>query len=282
MTDEDNHGPPSIIVAALMRSGTLSMARAFEVLGMRAHHGLTLAEGGIVASDPTYAALERASDAKWPASSSSPGAPGAPTQPQPLTRADWDAVFGNYDVITDLGSYFAEELVSAYPGAKVVVVERNFDNWYASYDGQIISPLMSPAALTILPALTRITGLRSPVTMQRILRGFFGDATTAQQMRDRARDVHARYYERIRELVPAERRLEFSHSMGWEPLCAFLGKPVPDGPFPRVNEAAEHTARQMDSMKDLGWVLWGVMKPYVLGASAIVVVIAAVVALKLR
>ena len=25
---------------------------------------------------------------------------------------------------------------------------------------------------------------------------------------------------------------------GWAPLCAFLGKPIPDAPYPRVNDAA--------------------------------------------
>ena len=25
---------------------------------------------------------------------------------------------------------------------------------------------------------------------------------------------------------------------GWEPLCKFLNKPVPDAPFPRANESA--------------------------------------------
>jgi hypothetical protein len=26
--------------------------------------------------------------------------------------------------------------------------------------------------------------------------------------------------------------------LGWEPLCKFLGKPVPDVPFPHMNDAA--------------------------------------------
>lgn len=30
--------------------------------------------------------------------------------------------------------------------------------------------------------------------------------------------------------------LEFRPEMGWEPLCKFLGKPVPDEPYPRINE----------------------------------------------
>lgn len=33
--------------------------------------------------------------------------------------------------------------------------------------------------------------------------------------------------------------LEFSVKQGWEPLCEFLGVPVPDVPFPRVNSTAE-------------------------------------------
>lgn len=28
---------------------------------------------------------------------------------------------------------------------------------------------------------------------------------------------------------------------GWEPLCKFLGKPIPDEPFPRVNDAEAAT-----------------------------------------
>ncbi len=37
--------------------------------------------------------------------------------------------------------------------------------------------------------------------------------------------------------MPADRLLEFEVSQGWKPLCDFLGRPVPDEPFPRLNEA---------------------------------------------
>ncbi len=30
--------------------------------------------------------------------------------------------------------------------------------------------------------------------------------------------------------------LEFNAKQGWGPLCEFLGVPVPDFPFPRVND----------------------------------------------
>lgn len=36
--------------------------------------------------------------------------------------------------------------------------------------------------------------------------------------------------------VPPEKLLVFEVKQGWEPLCKFLGKPVPDQPFPHVND----------------------------------------------
>lgn len=41
----------------------------------------------------------------------------------------------------------------------------------------------------------------------------------------------------IRGLVPKDRLLEWYLGDGWEPLCGFLGKPVPDTEFPHVNTA---------------------------------------------
>jgi hypothetical protein len=39
--------------------------------------------------------------------------------------------------------------------------------------------------------------------------------------------------------VPAGKLLVFEPSQGWEPLCKFLGKPIPDQPFPRVNDTQQ-------------------------------------------
>lgn len=49
-----------------------------------------------------------------------------------------------------------------------------------------------------------------------------------------------RYFDRVRKIVPPERRLEYNIGDGWEPLCAFLGKEVPNVPFPRLNERKVH------------------------------------------
>jgi hypothetical protein len=36
--------------------------------------------------------------------------------------------------------------------------------------------------------------------------------------------------------VPPEKLLVFEVRQGWGPLCEFLGKPVPEQPFPHVND----------------------------------------------
>lgn len=40
----------------------------------------------------------------------------------------------------------------------------------------------------------------------------------------------------MKRLTPKDRLLVFRLSEGWEPLCKHLGKPVPNVPFPHVNE----------------------------------------------
>lgn len=42
----------------------------------------------------------------------------------------------------------------------------------------------------------------------------------------------------VRGLVPKDQLLEWKVEDGWEPLCKFLGKPIPDEPFPHTNVAA--------------------------------------------
>jgi hypothetical protein len=42
----------------------------------------------------------------------------------------------------------------------------------------------------------------------------------------------------VRGMVPKDRLLEWYIEDGWEPLCKFLGKPVPKVEFPHANAAS--------------------------------------------
>jgi hypothetical protein len=69
------------------------------------------------------------------------------------------------------------------------------------------------------------------------LPGQFG-VSTAEKCRKSARRVYEDHYKEIRRVAPKGGLLEYKLGSGWEPLCRFLGKDVPDVPFPRVNESA--------------------------------------------
>ena len=80
-----DRGGLKIINAALFRMATKSMARAYQILGYKVHHGLL--ENMM---DSPWAGIEQAAEATWP----SVREPGAPPRP-PFQRSDWDAVWGS-------------------------------------------------------------------------------------------------------------------------------------------------------------------------------------------
>lgn len=53
----------------------------------------------------------------------------------------------------------------------------------------------------------------------------------------KARIKYMTHYEHIRDIVPKENLLEMELGDGWEPLCNFLGVPVPEVPYPCSNDS---------------------------------------------
>ena len=67
-------------------------------------------------------------------------------------------------------------------------------------------------------------------------------------MDDRAflTDYFRRHTDEVKAAIPPDKLLVYEVSRGWEPLCAFLGVPVPDQPHPSENNRAEFIARVRD------------------------------------
>ena len=50
---------------------------------------------------------------------------------KPYGRAEFDKLLGHCQGVSDIPAIlFAEELIAAYPEAKVILTNRNFDTWY--------------------------------------------------------------------------------------------------------------------------------------------------------
>lgn len=73
--------------------------------------------------------------------------------------------------------------------------------------------------------------------MYTVLRGFCG-ARNKEDLKENSRSVYKAHNRRVRKTVPKDQSLlyDLGSGWGWAPLCPFLGKPVPDVPFPKVNE----------------------------------------------
>ena len=71
------------------------------------------------------------------------------------------------------------------------------------------------------------------------------EKTFAGRFEDRAHaiGIFERHNAEVQRLVPPERLLVYEVAEGWEPLCEFLGRPVPDAVFPRVNSTEEFRER---------------------------------------
>lgn len=71
------------------------------------------------------------------------------------------------------------------------------------------------------------------------------EGTFGGRFADRAATI--RVFEEHNAAVRAEispgRLLEYRIGEGWQPLCDFLGVPVPEAPFPRLNDTASFTER---------------------------------------
>lgn len=191
----------------------------------------------------------------------------------PFRRADWDRLLGHVSAVTDLPAMaFGPELIAAYPEAKVVLVHRDIDAWFRSYDRAVIYPRFHPiysAPSYVDPVLGRpIRGV-----LDRIFVGYFGaKALRRDEVRRAVREGYEAHYELIRRVTPKERLLEYELGSGWGPLCEFLGVDEPVGvEFPRVNE--------MEALQELlvGLVMSSVLKTVKVYGWVVVVTLCAVV-----
>ncbi len=147
--------------------------------------------------------------------------------------ADWDDLFAEYKAAVDFPACCAwEELYEAYPEAKVVLTVRDPASWWTS-TSTVIYPTrtMFPAWLKrAVPFTQRWLDMVDKLVWTGTFNGRFEDQAYAIQ-------VFENHVETVRAHCDPERLLVFQVSEGWEPLCEFLGVPVPDGPFPHVNDA---------------------------------------------
>lgn len=190
-----------LIGAGLGRTGTLSLKLAIEQLGLGPCYHMTE-----VLMDPMRGpAWVRAADG----------------------HADWNSIFEGFTATVDYpGCAFWRDLTHFYPSAKVLLSVRNSQDWFESTQQTIFSNEHNKPFM------------KSP------LREFF-EKTVFEEFGDRIHDqdfmiaAFQRHNADVERVVPQDRLLVYEVTSGWPPLCKFLGVPIPNSPFPRVNSREE-------------------------------------------
>ena len=121
-----------------------------------------------------------------------------------------------------------------------------------------MAPIRSVLALLVVPSVLSFAPV-SRLAAQRALRRFVGDGFAHLQALDfgwlagQSTGELSRVFARgVRGMNAILRLLVFNVKEGWAPLCDFLGKEIPDQPFPNVNESAE-LERATKIMKGLSY-----------------------------
>ncbi len=143
-------------------------------------------------------------------------------------KMDWDAVFAGYQSTVDWPSTdYWRELAAYAPDAKIILTLRDPEAWFRSTQQTIFGEINSPMAAAETPAGTMIRSI------------FSKNFNNKPHDRDTCLAAFAAHNAGVIRDVPPERLLVFNVAEGWVPLCAFLGVPVPETPFPRVNSTDE-------------------------------------------
>jgi hypothetical protein len=116
---------------------------------------------------------------------------------------------------------FAEELVSAFPNAKVILTIRDKDKWVESMMATIWHAWSAPNA---------------NATPMRELSDKYHQHLWASDFPKYGRMRFREHNALVQRITPKERLLVYEVKEGWEPLCAFLEKDIPATPFPRNDD----------------------------------------------
>jgi hypothetical protein len=148
-----------------------------------------------------------------------------------------DTAFDGYESTVDWPSCTHwRELMNHYPDAKVILSRRDAGKWFESVNATILKPEVN-AMMALSPM--------GPMLNANIWRLFDGRLDDRQHMMA----CFEKHCAEVIDGVPPDRLLVFEASQGWEPLCEFLGVPVPEVPYPHVN-SKEETARLMAMLAD--------------------------------
>lgn len=142
---------------------------------------------------------------------------------------DWEVLLSGYVAAVDWpAAMFWRELSEANPDAVVLLSLRDSPQvWWQSLDKTILPY----ARMSTLPDWRDGCGLTD--LLERFTQSEHWDDPEVLMT------AYERHNDQVRRSIPPGRLVEWYPGDGWEPVCAALGLPLPNIPFPWINRRAE-------------------------------------------
>lgn len=161
-------------------------------------------------------------------------------------EADWDKIYKNYNAAVDWPTCtFYKELMAKYPDAKVILTVRSADSWYKSVKNTIQKAATGPSDAD--PKYKKFKKMVYHVCCDGTI---MDDEKFADEEAIKADFV--RHIEEVKNYVPKDKLIVLELGEGWDRLCKFLGKDVPNTPYPKANSTEEfqENVKKMGEMKN--------------------------------
>lgn len=134
-------------------------------------------------------------------------------------------------------------MIEAYPHAKVILTVRDSTEvWYKSYSNTIeyLTARDYKHHYSILHCfpLSWILG-NDQAQFDRMIQQQV-KYTPRGNFEAEGKQWYEEHNQAVKAAVPRGNLLIFNVKEGWEPLCQFLGKPIPQEPFPKVFDTKEY------------------------------------------
>ncbi len=190
-----------VIGAGLGRTGTNSLKVALNTLGVGPCHHME----EVIMNMPAQVPLWQAAVDGHP---------------------DWATIYKGYNSAVDWPTAaFYSELSKAYPDAKFILTVRSPESWVASFGGTIYKLLEESAGapphmrawMAMGDAVLAKSGVVAGLDEAGLKRAFIA------------------HNDAVKAAIPQGRMLVYEAQQGWQPLCEFLGVPIPSEAYPQTN-----------------------------------------------
>lgn len=145
-----------------------------------------------------------------------------------------------------------KEILAANPDSKVILTVRDdAEGWYKSCHETIFSigKMFAIGMLGYTPLLFSPQAKYSRITFAMAFGGLLGFTDKENCIKK-----YLEHIEEVKRIVPEHQLLVFNVKEGWEPLCKFLNVPIPEVPFPNVNDKLQMQKRQIQPLRVIGYV----------------------------